>query len=71
MVELLYAAPSLSLPKQIPLPDASGKAWYVDVRNLGPGEVALEGVGGFAARLLPKQVVRIRAAGNTYTVTKP
>ena len=71
MVELLYAAPSLSLPKQIPAAAADGKAWYVDVRNLGPGEVALEGVGGFAVQLQPKQVVRIRAAGNTYTATKP
>jgi hypothetical protein len=37
-----------------------GKPWYVDVRSLRAGEVALE--------LHPKQVVRIRAAGNTYTV---
>jgi hypothetical protein len=71
MVELLYAAPSLSLPKQVPSADAEGKAWYVDVRNLGPGEVALEGVEGFVVHLQPKQVVRIRAAGNTYTATKP
>jgi hypothetical protein len=71
MVELLYAAPSLSLPKQIPAADGDGKAWYVDVRNLGPGEIALEGVGGFAVQLQPKQVVRIRAAGNTYIATKP
>jgi hypothetical protein len=71
MVELLYAAPSLSLPKQIPAMQVDGKAWYVDVRNLGPGEVALEGVGGFGVQLQPKQVVRIRAAGNTYSATKP
>ena len=71
MVELLYAAPSLSLPKQIPEAGADGKAWYVDVRNLGPGEVALAGVGGFVVHLQPKQVVRIRAAGGTYLVAKP
>jgi hypothetical protein len=71
MVELLYAAPSLSLPKEIPAAGADGKPWYVDVRNLGPGEVALEGGDGFVVHMLPKQVVRIRAAGTTYTVTKP
>jgi hypothetical protein len=71
MVELLYAAPSLSLPKQIPSADSDGKPWYVDIRNLGPGEVALEGVGGFVAHLQPKQVVRIQTAGGTYSVTKP
>ena len=71
MVELLYAAPSLSLPRRVPAADADGKAWYVDVRNLGPGEVILEGVEGFVVHLQPKQVVRIRAAVNTYTVTKP
>jgi hypothetical protein len=71
MVELLYAEPSLSLPKQIPGADAEGKAWYVDVRNLGPGEVDLEGVGGFVVHVQPKQVVRIRTTGNTYSVTRP
>jgi hypothetical protein len=71
MVELLYAAPSLSLPKQIPAADADGKAWYVDVRNLGPGDVALEGADGFVVHVQPKQVVRIRTAGKTYSVTKP
>jgi hypothetical protein len=58
-------------PKRVPAADADGKAWYVDVRNLGPGEVALEGVEGFVVHLQPKQVVRIRAAVNTYTATKP
>jgi hypothetical protein len=71
MVELLYAAPSLSLPKQIPAADAEGKPWYVDVRNLGPGEVALEGADGFVVHVQPKQVVRIRTAGSTYSVTRP
>jgi hypothetical protein len=71
IVELLYAAPSLSLPKQIPPTDAEGKPWYVDVKNLGPGEVALDGAEGFVVHLQPKQVVRIRTAGNTYTATKP
>ena len=71
MVELLYTAPFLSLPKQVPQPDADGKPWYVDVRNLGPGEVTLTGVAGFEVHLQPKQVVRIRAAVNTYTATKP
>jgi hypothetical protein len=71
MVELLYTAPSLSLPPQVPAADADGKPWYVDVRNLGPGEVTLTGVEGFVVHLQPKQVVRIRAAVNTYTATKP
>ena len=71
MVELLYTAPSLSLPPLVPAADADGKPWYVDVRNLGPGDVAIEGAAGFVVHLQPKQVVRIRAAVNTYTATKP
>jgi hypothetical protein len=71
MVELLYAAVTLSLPKQTPPADAEGKPWYVDVRNLGPGEVALEGNDGFVVHLQPKQVVRIRTAGHTYSVSTP
>src|ERR1700733_3447761 len=66
MVELLYAAPSLSLPEQVPGVDAEGKPWFVDVKNLGPGDVAIEGARGFVVHLQPKQVVRIRKAGNTY-----
>ena len=71
MVELLNAAPSLWLPKQIPAANAEGKPWYVDVRNLGPGEVVFEGADGFVVHVQPKQVVRIRTAGNTYSVTRP
>jgi hypothetical protein len=71
MVELLYTAPTLFLPRQVPPPDADGKPWYVDVRNLGPGEITLTGVESFVVHLQPKQVVRIRAAVNTYTATKP
>lgn len=71
MVELLYAEPSLYLPKQIPEVDTLGEIWHVDVKNLGPGDVTLQGVGGFSVRLQPNQVVRIRTAGNTYSVARP
>jgi hypothetical protein len=43
MVELLYAAPLLSLPKEPPRGNLKGGAWYVDVRNLGPNDVSLTG----------------------------
>ena len=71
LVELLYAAPSLTLPKQVPPADGAGKTWVVDVKNLGPGVVALEGNDGFVVHLQPKQVVRIRTAGHTYSVSTP
>ena len=69
MVELLYASPSLSLPKQFPAHDAKGEAWFVDVKNLGPAEVAVEGPRGFSVHLQPKQVVRIRAAGPSFSAS--
>ena len=71
MVELLHAAPSLSLPKNPPRVTAKGDPWFVDIRNLGPNDVALQGSSDFIVHLHPKDVVRIRAAGNTYSASKP
>jgi hypothetical protein len=71
MVELLYAEPVLSLPKNPPPVDAAGEPWYIDVKNFGPGDVQLTGNNGFAAHLRPKDVVRIRTVGGTYTAGRP
>ncbi len=71
MVELMHAAPSLSLPKNPPRVTVAGEPWYVDIRNLGPGDVAVEGGSDFIVHLHPKDVVRIRTAGGTYSVSKP
>jgi hypothetical protein len=71
MVELLHAAPSLSLPRDPPRVTSKGDPWYVDVKNLGPADVTLEGQVGFVVHLQPKAVVRIRAVGNLYSLGKP
>jgi len=71
LVELLYSPPAISLPKEPPQVGFHGAGWWVDVRNLGPGDVSLEGKGGFTAHLRPKETVRIRAAGTGYTAVRP
>jgi hypothetical protein len=71
MVELLHTPPALSLPKNPPRVTAKGDPWYVDIRNLGPNDVAVQGNSDFIVHLHPKDVVRIRAAGNTYSQGKP
>lgn len=71
MIELLHSAPLLTLPKEPPRGDPKVGAWYVDVRNLGPNDVTLQGSNGFVVHLHPKDVVRIRALANQYSVGKP
>jgi len=75
MVELLKAPPTVRLPRPVPKRDPQGNAWYVDVKNLGSNDVALEEDPLFeqadpavVAVLHPRDTVRIRANGSRYVV---
>jgi hypothetical protein len=68
-IELLDSAPTVSLPQQPPHMSINGAPWYVDVRNLGPHNVTLQGNHGFAIPLKPGQGVHIRTVVTGYVVT--
>jgi hypothetical protein len=67
-VELLDAAPIVYLPQQPPHVSLNGVPWYVDVKNLGPGSVTLQGNNGFTVHLKPNGFVHIRSVGTGYAV---
>ena len=68
-VELLDAAPIVYLPQQPPHMSFNGLPWYVDVRNLGPGSVTLQGNNNFAVHLLPNGTVHVRTVATGYATT--
>lgn len=68
-VELLDAAPLVSLPQQPPHVSFNGVPWYVDIKNLGPGSITLQGNNGFTVHLTPNGFVHIRSVGTGYAVT--
>jgi hypothetical protein len=78
MVELLHAPDTVSLPATVPGPGQDGSEWFVDVRNLGPNDVTIQGGAAstiqngpqFTVLLHPKDVCRIRAAGSKYVISK-
>ena len=66
-VELLDAAPIVRLPQQPPHMSFDGRPWYVEVKNLGPASVTLQGNNNFAVHLLPNQTVRVRVVASGYS----
>jgi hypothetical protein len=78
MVELMYSPDAVKLPVPVPGPGQDGSAWFVDVRNLGPNDVTIQGGDAgtiqngppFSVLLHPKDVTRIRAAGSKYVISK-
>src|SRR5580692_7329215 len=43
MIELVYCLDTVKLPVPVPGPGQDGSAWFVDVRNLGPNDVTIQG----------------------------
>ena len=68
LVELLNAPAAISLPGTPPPANAQGTAWLVDVKNLGPGAVKINGKANFTVSLLPGQTVHIKSDGARYFI---
>jgi hypothetical protein len=68
-VELLDAAPIVYLPQQPPHMSFGGVPWYVDIRNLGPGSVTLQGNSNFSVHLVPNGTVRVHTVATGYAST--
>jgi hypothetical protein len=76
-VELKNSRPVIYLPVNVPKSDASSESWYVDVKNLGPGDVTIKQTaqsasagGGFTLILHAGDFARIRAVGSGYARVK-
>ena len=68
LVQLLNAPATISLPGTPPPANAQGTAWLVDVKNLGPGVVKINGKSNFTVSLLPGQTVHIKSDGTRYSL---
>jgi hypothetical protein len=68
-VELLDAPPIVYLPQRPPHMSFNGVPWYVDVKNLGPSSVTLQGVNNFTVHLSPNGTVHVRTISTGYTST--
>jgi hypothetical protein len=66
IVELLNSAPVMSLPVKPPIAPPGTGPWFVDIRNLGPNNVTVQGTNSFTVLVRANDFVRIRAVGNVY-----
>jgi hypothetical protein len=66
IVELINSAPILMLPVKPPAESPTTGPWFVDIRNLGPKDVTVQGANSFSVLIHPNDFVRIRAVGNVY-----
>ncbi len=70
LLELIHAPASVQLPDNAPSDDPQGDPWHIDIKNLGPGAVTVEGKGGLSMRIAVGQTVHIRAKGGSYVATQ-
>jgi hypothetical protein len=69
LLELVQSPPVVTLPSKPPAAGQSGNAWSVDVKNLGPGAVIVEGKGFFHIPVAVGQTVHIVSDGSKYSAT--
>jgi hypothetical protein len=69
LLELVQSPPVVTLPSKPPMPGQSGDPWSVDVKNLGPSAVTIEGKGIFRLPVAVGQTVHIASDGSKYSVT--
>lgn len=70
LLELINAPAVIQLPVMPPKTDSAGKPWVVDVKNLGPGIVTVQGKGQFSARINVGQTVHIFSNGAAYSLKR-
>jgi hypothetical protein len=68
LLELLDAPTIISLPTTPPKFDSQGNPWSVDIRNLGPGAVAVVGSSQFSLRIMVGQTVHVLSKGTSYSL---
>jgi hypothetical protein len=70
LVRLLHETGTVSLPVAPPGKLPSGVPWYVDVENLGPEDVILQGGQDLSIHLHPKDSVRVVSNSQRYSVRR-
>jgi hypothetical protein len=68
LLELLDAPATVRLPIAPPKLDSQGNPWSIDIKNLGPGVVAVVGTSQFSLRIIVGQTVHIFSNGTSYSL---
>jgi hypothetical protein len=66
LLELINAPATLYLPASPPESDSMNHPWFVDVKNLGPDAVVIDGRHAFRVHIAVGQTVHIHASGSGY-----
>ena len=67
-VELIDAPSSVYLPFPPPATDSLGRAWRIQVKNLGPTEVTISARGGFSTKVSVGRTVEIASDARSYAL---
>jgi hypothetical protein len=70
LLELINAPAVIQLPTKPPKTDSTGNPWIVDVKNLGPGVVTVQGKGQFSVKINIGQTVHIFSNGAAYSLKR-
>ncbi|QNI33067.1 hypothetical protein H7849_03565 [Alloacidobacterium dinghuense] len=68
LVDLSNAPATVYLPATLPVPDADGGPWSVDVKNFGPAPVKIVGRQNFNALISVGQTIHILVNGQGYVL---
>jgi hypothetical protein len=68
LLELVDAPTMIYLPMAPPKLDSHGNPWSVDIKNLGPGVVAVVGTSQFSLRIMVGQTVHVFSKGTSYSL---
>ena len=67
-VELVNAPSSVFLPLPPPTTDSLGRAWQIQIKNLGPAEVTVSAKSGFSTKVGVGRTVEIASDARSYTL---
>ena len=68
LLELINAPAVVYLPESIPKLDSEGRPWQVEIKNAGPGPVAITGKSGFKVMVEVGRTIHIAWNGSTYSL---
>lgn len=67
-VELVNAPSSIFLPLPPPATDSLGRAWRIQIKNLGPSEVTVSAKSGFSTKVVVGRTVEIASDARSYAL---
>lgn len=67
-VELVNAPSSIFLPLPPPATDSLGRAWRIQIKNLGPVEVTVSAKSGFSTKVVVGRTVEIASDAGSYAL---